>query len=109
MWRQKNRVKVRAVCREWRKTAAGIAATRRSRASKYKKIWQMLFDFKDNPCVDCGLQLIPELMDIDHVSTSRIHKFKTSYSIGRLAEELKGCEVRCPICHRIRHLKDRLK
>ena len=58
----------------------------------------------DRPCLDCGGEFPPYLMDFDHVRGVK------RYSIGNMAnhkrervlEEIAKCELVCRICHRIR-------
>jgi hypothetical protein len=57
---------------------------------------------RDNPCVDCGEKDI-EVLQFDHIKPlngpgGRIGNF-ISYSLKRLQEEMKKCDVRCANCH----------
>ena len=60
---------------------------------------------KIHPCVDCGISNIV-VLEFDHV---RGIKFKGlsimisgNYSLNKIKEEIKKCEVRCRNCHMIR-------
>jgi hypothetical protein len=61
---------------------------------------------KNSPCIDCGKKYPWYVMDFDHVKGSK--KFNLSiaankvYSIKKIEEEIKKCELVCANCHRIR-------
>jgi len=54
-------------------------------------------------CIDCG-ESNPVVLDFDHVKgkkTSNLSDMANhSYSIKRMKEEIRKCEVRCSNCHR---------
>lgn len=63
---------------------------------------------KDKPCVDCGKQYHPCCMEFDHVRSTK--KFSLSkaarggFSVAAIVDEIAKCEIRCVLCHRLRHL-----
>jgi len=63
-----------------------------------------------NPCVDCTESDIT-VLEFDHIG--KVPKFKAvsslirgRYSLGKVKEEVKKCEVRCANCHRRKTAKD---
>lgn len=66
---------------------------------------------KEAPCVDCGIQLPPEVMELDHVRGTKA--FGLTYvlvkwkSLEEVEEEVAKCDLRCPNCHRMRHYRAR--
>lgn len=62
------------------------------------------------PCVDCGVQLPPEVMELDHVRGDK--SFGLTYTalrwktVDEVRREIAKCEVRCPNCHRMRHYRE---
>lgn len=67
-----------------------------------------LAELKAHPCVDCGVQHIPAVMEFDHVRGVKKYAIKASKMARRdLPEELAKCELRCANCHRIRHAEER--
>lgn len=75
-----------------------------------KKSQQYVVDYlRQHPCVDCGLDDI-EILEFDHVIGNKKHNIasmlKDGSTIGNIRKEIAKCEVRCPNCHRRRHMKD---
>ncbi|MES2941137.1 MAG: hypothetical protein V4864_25940 [Pseudomonadota bacterium] len=59
---------------------------------------------KAHPCVDCGRDYPPCVMDFDHVRGAKKYNINTQKMCrADLAEELAKCELRCANCHRLRH------
>ncbi len=65
-------------------------------------------EIKNKPCADCGKIYPPWVMDFDHrdkklklgnVSKLALRKF---WSIERIKEEIKKCDLVCANCHRER-------
>jgi hypothetical protein len=61
---------------------------------------------QEHPCVDCG-ESDPVVLEFDHVDRTQkafsIGECRgRSYSLKRIAAELKKCDVRCANCHRRR-------
>lgn len=82
------------------------AAVRKKRAERLA----IVHEFKSQPCVDCGIQYPPEVMDADHVrgeKVAHISVLAAKASVARLRAELEKCEVRCANCHRLRHLREK--
>lgn len=75
---------------------------------------EFLNTLKDKPCMDCGLQYPPYVMDFDHrdPSTKLGHVgtlvSETRISMKRLLAEIEKCDLVCANCHRIR-THDRLR
>ena len=110
----KSRADIYARRKRWLKTAAGKAYMVKVRERTIKRNLDIINAFRDVPCVDCGTHLPPDCMDLDHVhgksirTLTGVRRSWTTMSLGRLADELEKCEVRCPNCHRLRHRKERL-
>jgi hypothetical protein len=70
----------------------------------------LLYDWKAAPCVDCGVELPPEVMEADHVRGKSFPLTATAIArerrtVEEVAAELAKCELRCPNCHRMRHYR----
>jgi|SRR5882672_9824705 len=83
----------------------------RKRRQKHKAIWHAALD---QPCVDCGVELPPQVMEFDHVRGEKLFNICRSYngkdlyvSYEMLHAEIAKCDVRCPNCHRLRHYHER--
>ena len=54
-------------------------------------------------CIDCG-ETDPVVLDFDHVRGDKEYNLSTmahsAFSITRMKEEIRKCEVRCSNCHR---------
>jgi hypothetical protein len=59
-----------------------------------------------HPCVDCG-EADPVVLDFDHVDgkSMAISAGLIGWSIARIIQEIRKCEVRCANCHRRRTAK----
>jgi hypothetical protein len=68
-----------------------------------KKAWYR--DFKRFPCVDCGIQYDPELMDFDHIKSKGKKLANVSRLVlnnapkQRILDEIDKCELVCVYCH----------
>lgn len=62
-----------------------------------------MFDYLlSHPCVDCG-ESDPIVLEFDHIAPESKEFCLSSsvdYSLQKLIEEIKKCEVRCANCHR---------
>lgn len=76
--------------------------------SERKKFFK---EVKNKPCTDCGKKYSPWVMDFDHkdgelklgsVSKLALRKF---WSMTRIKEEIKKCDLVCANCHRERTYK----
>lgn len=84
--------------------AINQAAVRMRRRDQFRNIVR---EFLDHPCVDCGQRFPLPAMVTDHV---RGEKFRNvswwmngSGTEDGLRAELAKCDVRCANCHAIRH------
>ena len=62
---------------------------------------------KDKPCVDCGIKYPYYVMDFDHregnVKIADITRLSNrGFSIEKILEEIKKCDLVCSNCHRER-------
>ena len=80
---------------------------RESNARRRARVKALLDAARANPCVDCGVQLPPECMDLDHVRGEKLVNLSVStakqVSRALIDAEIEKCDVRCPNCHRLRH------
>lgn len=56
------------------------------------------------PCVDCGVQYPPYVMDLDHVRGEKLFVLSKGYnhSVEAQLAEIEKCDVVCTNCHRER-------
>lgn len=81
----------------------------------YNKGRQIIQDAKDRPCVDCGIKLPPDVMDLDHVRGEKTFTISRWNSVRKpegfdtifdaLRAEIAKCDVCCPTCHALRHFR----
>lgn len=74
---------------------------------------------REAPCVDCGISLPPQCMDLDHVRGEKAFGLARAPwarllpgfadRLEMVAAEIAKCDVRCPNCHRLRHHRSRNK
>ncbi len=58
---------------------------------------------KEFPCVDCGIQYPPYIMEFDHVEEKFLPVSRmTSHSWKQINAEIAKCEVVCANCHAVR-------
>src|SRR3989338_6418805 len=63
---------------------------------------------KQKPCMDCGVQYPPYVMDFDHrdkkTKVASINEMINlhSYSKNKILKEIDKCDLVCANCHRIR-------
>jgi len=75
-----------------------------SRQARVKR-FNRLAEIKSQPCVDCGIQYPPYVMEFDHVRGEKIHKISwmiTNVSWSILEDEIKKCDLVCANCHKER-------
>ena len=79
---------------------------------RYERFASIIREAKARPCTDCGIQLPPPCMDLDHVRGPKLFSPSQWMKAPKLPgmtheevvrEELAKCEVRCANCHRLRH------
>ena len=62
-------------------------------------------EYKEQPCMDCGMNYPFYVMDFDHVRDEKrfnISSSYTSYSWKDIIDEIAKCDVVCSNCHRKR-------
>lgn len=81
------------------------AYLRKSKVSS-SKAKDFIRSFKEsNPCKDCGHRFHFCQMDFDHVRGSKIDNIGSmveNYSIAKVMDEIKKCDLVCANCHRLR-------
>lgn len=110
-WRQKNLERSNAWQRSHR--SKNLARYRGYESARYLRspAVQLTMAARSVPCVDCGVELPPQVMELDHVRGEK------SFGLGgprlrdrpadEVAAEIAKCDVRCPNCHRMRHYLER--
>lgn len=72
---------------------------------------RLTLEAREVPCVDCGIQLPPAVMELDHVRGEKSFGFGGAGARDRdpdlVRAEIAKCDVRCPNCHRLRHYLER--
>lgn len=90
---------------------------KRGTAKRRAKIRALIYEARDRPCVDCGIELPPACMELDHVRGEKKLNLSVGwccsgragryFPISEVVEEIEKCEPRCPNCHRLRHYYER--
>jgi hypothetical protein len=80
-----------------------VECQQRSRHERYTKI----HDLKRKPCLDCGNNYPPCVMDFDHRDPStKVNTIstmvKTYVPWPKILEEIDKCDLVCACCHRVR-------
>lgn len=60
---------------------------------------------KDRPCVDCGIQYPPHVMDFDHRNSetkTKVLAHMVYMNHEAVLKEAAKCDVVCSNCHRVR-------
>lgn len=90
----------------------------KTKAKEYRaRINAIIIAAKETPCVDCGIELPPQVMEFDHVRGEKLftishwHRFRIK-GTGKtreqlIKEEIAKCEIRCPNCHDLRHFNEK--
>lgn len=82
------------------------ARARKHAQEQAPRVRAVVMAAKAVPCVDCGIQYPPPVMEFDHVrgkKTMNVSEMLSgSLSLGRVLAEIAKCEVRCANCHRLR-------
>ena len=75
-----------------------------------ERLKAIIAEAKSVPCVDCGQQFPTAAMDFDHVRGEKKYQIASmpfkGFSEEALLEEIAKCDVRCAVCHRLRHNED---
>lgn len=83
-----------------------IARAKRHKQATRTSLRAWLDEQKSQPCLDCGVQYPPYVMQFDHVRGEK--KFNIGDAVNRplsrarIAEEIEKCEIVCANCHMIR-------
>lgn len=108
----KNPEKQKAATRAWAQKPENkrrAAARMRARRAKFNALVR---DHRAGPCVDCGVELPVEVMELDHVRGQKRFQFCHAASfklepgedrVEAILAEIAKCELRCPNCHKMRH------
>lgn len=106
-WRNKNREHFNALRRKYRKNNPSIyrATEKRSRNKRLKLLWEL----KNKPCKDCGINYPPYIMQFDHVNGYKEECVSRLNSYKKIIEEANKCEIVCANCHAERTWKRKMK
>lgn len=110
-WISRNRERRDRQIQRWRSANSEKVKgyERKSNARRRAKVKALIDSAKAKPCVDCGIELPPEVMHLDHVRGEKLFglgKPKTRRPAA-LRAEIAKCDVRCPNCHALRHYHER--
>lgn len=79
-------------------------AKKRNQLQRKKNKYYVNSIKENSQCVDCG-ESNPIVLDFDHVRGVKFDHIADMvgrpYSINKIEEEIKKCEIRCANCHRI--------
>lgn len=81
------------------------AQERRRQARRQARNRAIIGEARARPCVDCGVQYPPEVMQFDHVRGEKLFNLSRTppaLSVSRLQAEIVKCEVVCANCHALR-------
>lgn len=99
--RKRGKLVRRAECRTCQNRRTAVANRR-----KYERRRVVIDRLKEVPCLDCGQNFPPYMMDFDHRDRSKkaleFHSALGRAPWGRLLEEIEKCDVVCARCHRLR-------
>lgn len=109
-WRSRNTEHRREYLNAWKKRNPDkvALAQKKSGAKKYATRRALLWALKSKPCVDCGIQYHPAVMDFDHVRGKKeftIGSHLKTFALQKLLNEIAKCDVVCANCHRARHAR----
>ena len=85
---------------------------RRYRKALRRAKADVIQEYKERPCMDCGISYPYYVMDFDHVRGEKrfnVSSSYTSYSWADIIDEIAKCDVVCSNCHRIRTAKQEIK
>ena len=87
-----------------RQTPIGKAQQHAASRECYKKKRVFLVEFKNRPCMDCGIFYPPYVMEFDHVRGKKVNGVgrMLTNSMVRLVAEIAKCDLVCANCHRER-------
>jgi hypothetical protein len=80
----------------------------KDKRKQQKRLERMRYvnDIKSQPCCDCKKCYNPWQMDFDHrdknTKVAKVSKLANGYSLDKLNEEIKKCDLVCVNCHRRR-------
>lgn len=92
-----------AMQKYYRKNREKFIERNRKRKKLFKDYYQ---EAKNHPCVDCGIQYHPIIMEFDHRDpTTKLFNVSQPQSVSslkKLKDELAKCDVVCANCHKLR-------
>ena len=81
---------------------------RQKNIKRKAELIKFVIALKQKPCIDCGVQYLPCVMDFDHrdrkTKIAGINQMINlhSYSKDKILAEINKCDLVCANCHRIR-------
>lgn len=73
--------------------------------NRHKKLRDKIWVIKSDSCTDCKYRFHPFCMDFDHLENKEINiadMLSLNYSLKKVLEEIKKCDLVCANCHRLR-------
>jgi hypothetical protein len=98
----------REYMRGWYQRNREVHITRTARRGRRAReiFRQYVNAYKSQPCLDCGGQFPPFVMDFDHVRDTKIAIVSRlgggRAALSKLEAEIAKCDVVCSNCHRLR-------
>jgi len=90
-----------------------VARVMRNAAKQRRRLYEFTNSFKNKPCTDCHEKYPPYVMDFDHITGKKRNMISKlvggAYSLLRIKDELKKCDLVCANCHRVRTFTRRKK
>lgn len=98
-----------AARKSYAKNREANAARIRAHSERYRARNRAIVDeAKSAPCVDCGGEFPPIVMDLHHRDPSTkvaavSNMVHAAVGVAKLEAEIAKCDVLCSNCHRLRH------
>lgn len=89
--------------RRWYQSNKATIAAKKKR--KKQRLNEIVREYKNRPCLDCGKRYPYYVMDFDHVKGKKRNSVSIILGLNNLdalLEEIQKCEVVCANCHRER-------
>lgn len=112
-WRESHPERYLASARTYRERNREKVREADRRAYKRRPKVALILDARRRPCVDCGNEYPPEVMELDHVRGRKAFGLyprgvqQAEITLDDIRAEIAKCEPRCPTCHRLRHHYER--
>lgn len=73
--------------------------------ARQRKMYEVIREAKNKPCMDCGINYPSYVMDFDHrpgeIKIKNLSRMN-GYGLDKIKEEIEKCDLVCANCHRER-------